>query len=186
MRSYFPLFAAALAISVPALAETVPVQAFRNLELRGGGDVVLVPGRTQRVTIVEGSRAVTRVRVDRAGKLWIDACNARCPRHYRLRIEVQTPRVPGVGISGGGSVRAVGGFASQGQIAVGVNGGGKVDLRAIEGRNVAVGINGGGQVLVRAGSTLAVGVNGGGEVRYLGNPRVTSAIDGGGSVRRIS
>ena len=187
MHPYVPMFVAALALSAPVLAtETVPVPAFRNLELRGGGDVVLLPGPAQRVTIVEGSSAFTRIRVDPHGKLWIDACNARCPQHYRLRVEVQSPRVPGLGVSGGGSIRAAGGFAVQDQIAVGVNGGGKVDVRGVEGRDVAVGLNGGGQVLVRARSTLAVGVNGGGEVRYLGHPKVTSAIDGGGTVRPIS
>ena len=167
MHPYVPMFVATLAISAPVLAtETVPVPAFRNLELRGGGDVVLLPGRAQRVTIVEGNSAFTRIRVDPHGKLWIDACNARCPQHYRLRVEVQSPRLPGLGVSGGGSIRAAGGFAVQDEIAVGVNGGG--------------------QVLVRARSTLAVGVSGGGEVRYLGHPKVTSAINGGGAVRPIS
>lgn len=187
MRSTFLLLAVALATSVPVMAtETIPVASFRNVELRGGGEVTLVPGPQQRVTILEGSSAYTRIRVDHSGKLWIDACNASCPRHYELRIEIQSPRVPGLGISGGGSIHAAGGFAPQDDIAVGINGGGKVDVRAVEGREVAVGVNGGGLALVRARSSLSVGVNGGGEVRYLGKPQVTSAIDGGGTVRPIS
>ena len=68
MHPYVPMFVAALALSAPVLAtETVPVPAFRNLELRGGGDVVLLPGPAQRVTIVEGSSAFTRIRVDPHG-----------------------------------------------------------------------------------------------------------------------
>jgi|SRR5437868_10020909 len=186
MRYIFSSLLLSFAASAPVLAtENVPLAGFNNIELRGGGEVTLVPGPAQRVTIVEGSTAFTRLQVDRGGKLRIDTCSARCPQHYRLRIEVETPRVPGVGIKGGGIIRAAGGFGEQHQIAAGVAGGGTIDLRSVQGAAVAVGINGGGQVVVRARSTLAVGVNGGGEVRYLGNPQVTSAINGGGTVRPI-
>ena len=187
MRYMLPSLLVALAASVPAVAaENVPVPQFRNVELNGGGEVILIPGTVQRVTIVEGSSAFTRMRVDNRGRLKIDACNERCPQHYNLRIEIQTPNIPGVGINGGGSIRSSGGFAEQPQIAAGVSGGGVIDLRSVRGANVAVGVNGGGKVLVNARETLAAGVNGGGSVRYLGNPQVTSAIDGGGTVRPIS
>ena len=187
MRSLFPMMILPLAASIPAIAaENVAVPAFNNIELRGGGEIMLVPGPAQRVTIVEGSTAFTRLRVDGTGKLRIDACNQRCPQHYRLRVEIQSPRVPGVGIQGGGSIHAASGFAAQDQVAAGVEGGGTIDLRAVAATNVAAGVNGGGRILVRARSTLAAGVNGGGEVRYLGNPSVTSAINGGGTVRPVS
>src|SRR5438132_12062416 len=99
MRSIAPLFALALAISAPALAtEVVPVAPFRSVELRGGGDVVVVPGPAQRVTILEGSTQFTRLRLESDGKLRIDACNESCPRTYRLRVEIQSPHVPPVGV----------------------------------------------------------------------------------------
>src|SRR5215213_2827078 len=102
MRSIIPWFAAPFVISAPALAvETVPVPVFNSVELRGSGDVVLVPGPVQRVTLLDGSSAYTRFHVDGTGKLRIDACNERCPQHYRLRIEIQAPHVPGVGVHGG-------------------------------------------------------------------------------------
>jgi hypothetical protein len=187
MRYMLPTLLLAFVASVPALAaETVPLRPFHNVELIGGGEVTLVPGPVQRVTILEGSTQFTRLRVDGNGKLKIDACGERCPPHYNLRIEIQAPGMPGVGVTGGGAIRAGSGFAEQSQIAAGVTGGGTIDLRAVRGANVAVGVNGGGRVLVNARASLAVGVNGGGEVRYLGNPQVTSAIDGGGTVRPLS
>lgn len=187
MRSTFAMLALSMTVSAPVLAtEVVPLAAFKNIELRGGGEVVLVPGPTQRLTLIEGSSAITQLRVDNRGRLTIDACNRRCPQHYRLRIEIQSPRLPGVGVTGGGAIRASSGFGPQDQVAAGVNGGGKIDLRAVEGNNVAAGVNGGGEILVRARNTLTVGVSGGGSVRFLGNPRVTSAVNGGGSVKPIS
>jgi hypothetical protein len=188
MRSIIPLFtlaAAAAAAAAPALAaEAVPVPAFRSMELRGGGEVTLRPGPAQRVTLVEGSSAFTKFRVDRNGRLRIDACNRQCPRRYRLRIEIQSPRVPDVGVMGGGAIRAATGFAPQSSVSAAVNGGGSIDLRAVSAVRVSAAVNGGGQISVRPRTHLSAAVNGGGEVRYWGNPQVSMAVHGGGLVRR--
>ena len=133
MRTIIPLFAFALAVSAPALAtEVVPVPSFRSVELRGGGNVVLVPGPAQRVTILEGSSRFTRLRVERDGQLTIDACNNRCPQLYHLRIEIQSPRVPDLAVSGGGAITVEGGFRPQSQLSAAIDGGGKIDGRAVE------------------------------------------------------
>lgn len=183
MRFFIPFLAIAVAVpgSAPA-AELVPVPAFRSIQLRGGGEVVVRPGNVQRVTLIDGSTRFTSFRVERGGRLRIDACNTRCPHRYRLRIEIESPRMPDVAISGGGMVRAAG-FAPQPQLSAAVHGGGQIDLRAVETGNVSAAVNGGGQILVRARRMLSAAVNGGGEVRYWGNPAVTTAIHGGGTVR---
>ena len=138
MRSTLPIFAAALVASMPAIgAETVAVGGFRSIQLRGGGVVNVVPGPVQRVTIVEGSSQFTGMRVERDGQLRIDTCNQRCPQTYRLRIEIQSPTVPNLGISGGGLITAAGGFRPQSQVSVAVNGGGKIDARSFEAGSVS-------------------------------------------------
>ena len=110
MRSTLPLFALAFAISAPALAaETIPVAQFRSVQLRGGGIVDVVPGPVERVTIVEGSSEFTRMHVDYDGKLVIDTCNERCPTMYRMRVVIQSPRVPDLAISGGGQINTASG-----------------------------------------------------------------------------
>ena len=185
MRSIIPLFALALGISVPAVAtEQIPVPAFRSIELHGGGEVTLVHAAVQRVTILAGSSAYTSFRVDRDGRLEIDACNERCPHNYDLRIRIESPGVPAVAIHGGGTIRAAGGFASERQLAAAVNGGGTIDLRAVDGISVAAAVNGGGDIFVHPRSTLSAAVNGGGDIHYLGNPQVSMAVRGGGDVRR--
>ena len=183
MRSTIPLFAYAFAASAPVIAaEIVPVAPFRSVELRGGGEVTLRAGPQQRVTIVEGSSAVSRIYVARDGELRIDACNDRCPRHYLLRVEIQAPRVPDVAIAGGGSIRAAEGFPSEGQVAAAVHGGGSIDLRSVAASEVTAAVNGGGLINVRPSARLTAAVNGGGSIRYWGNPSVTMAVHGGGSV----
>lgn len=184
VRSLIPLFVLPLLASVPALAsEVVPVPQFNAVELRGGGNVTVVPGPVERVIIVEGSSRFTRIYVDRQGALKIDACNRDCPRQYRLRVEIQSPRVPALAVDGGGAIAVAPGFAAERHLVVAVNGGGKIDTRSVDAADVTAAVNGGGELLVRARSSLTGAVRGGGTVRYWGNPAVTSAIDGGGSVR---
>ena len=174
-----------LVAAVPAVAaETVPVPSFRSIELRGGGEVTVRPGAEQRVIIVSGSSHVTSFRVNRNRELEIDACNNRCPQHYKLRIEIVTPSVPNAAVSGGGHIRFAPGFAPTGDLAIAVSGGGQIDARSVSVSNMSAAVNGGGRVLTGRSLHLSAAVNGGGEVRYAGAEHVSSAVRGGGAVRR--
>lgn len=183
MRSIAPLFVVAFVASAPALAaEPIPVPQFDSVELRGGGSVAVVPGPGERVTLVEGSTQFTRFHV-RGRQLVIDACDDRCPQHYRLRVQIESPRVPDLAVSGGGEIAVAPGFRPQHALNAAANGGGSIDARALEASDVAAAVNGGGELQVHAASTLSGAVSGGGLVRYWGNPRVTTAIQGGGDIR---
>jgi hypothetical protein len=185
MRSILPLFAFSFAATAPALAaEVVPVPAFRQIELSGGGEVLVRPAAVQRVTITSGDSRSTRVRVVRDGRLEIDVCEPSCPRNYRLQIVVDTPRIDAVAIKGGGTITAAPGFKAQRDLATAVLGGGRIDARSLGAVHVAAAVNGGGEILVSPQSSLAAAVRGGGQVRYSGNPQVSSAISGGGVIRR--
>lgn len=186
MRMFLPLTFAAL-LAAPSggrAAETVAVPAFRSIDLRGGGQVVVVPGAVQRVTLIEGNTRLTRLSVDRRGRLTIEGCRNNCPRTYKLRIQIQSPSMPDAAISGGGSVRAGTGFRAQDKISAAIHGGGKIDLRAFEARSASVAISGGGEILVRARSSLSAAITGGGAIRYWGNPQISSVVRGGGWVSR--
>lgn len=180
------LFAAAA--PQPVTAQTVvPLPAFDQIELRGGGEVVVRHGPVQRVTLVEGSPEISRIEVVRRRgedeRLLISPCERRCPRRYRLRVEIVTPRLDAVSITGGGSITAQP-FPAQRSVAAAVHGGGSLDLRAVPARSVAASVSGGGSLLVRPQASLAASINGGGHIRYWGNPQRTVSINGGGSITR--
>ena len=176
---------AALVGAAPAEAQTpVAVGEFDSIELQGGGRVIVRHGPTQSVTLVRGNTDMTGLRVRSDGKLEIDACMRSC-RNYDLLVEIVTPELKAVGVSGGGSVRAEGGFPGRDSLALGISGGGQIDMRGLPADIVAAGIDGGGTILTHARERLAAGINGGGDIRYLGSPAVTSGIDGGGTVSRI-
>jgi hypothetical protein len=176
--------AAAAAAAVPATAQTpVPVAPFTSVELRGGGSVTVRHGPRQSVTLVRGTTEMTRFTVGNDGKLRIDACVRSC-RNYDLRVEIVTPRIDGLAIAGGGTLRTEGDFPSQRSLAAAVNGGGVLDSRSVAARDVAASVNGGGAIRTRATGTLAASVNGGGAISYWGEPTVTQAVRGGGAVTR--
>lgn len=185
MRSTLPLFILAFTISAPAFGtEPVQVPSFRSVQVRGGGDVMIVPGPVQRVTVLHGSTRFTTFRVRRDRQLQIDACNGQCPRNYNLRIRIESPRVPDVAITGGGTIIASAGFAPQPHIAAAVTAGGTIDLRAIEAHDVSAAVNAGGDIYVRPRATLTAAVKAGGDIHYAGHPQVFTAISDGGNVSR--
>jgi hypothetical protein len=178
----------AAAAPQPATAQTlVPVPAFDQIELRGGGEVIVRHGPVQRVTLIEGDPRISLIEVERRGgdndRLRISPCEQRCPQRYRLKVEIVTPRLPAVSITGGGSIVAHR-FPAQRNVAAAVTGGGSLDLRAVPARAVAAAVTGGGNLLVSPQASLVAAVRGGGRIRYWGNPSVTQAVHGGGVVTR--
>ena len=176
---------AALLAAAPAAARTpVAVPAFDSISLEAGGRVTVRHGAQQSVTLVRGDLDMTRFTVDQDGKLEILACLRSCPG-YRLEVEIVTPELAGVRVEGGGEIRAEGAFPTRDVLALGIRGGGEIDMLAIEADTVAAGVQGGGTILAHARDRLTAGVDGGGAIRYRGDPRVTSGINGGGVVARI-
>lgn len=191
MKAFISLAAPVmLVVAVPQSADAqtvVPVPAFDQIELRGGGSVVVRHGPVQRVTLLEGSPEISRIEVVRRrgdnDKLLISPCEGQCPRRYRMRVEIVTPRLPAVSITGGGTITAQP-FPAQRNLAAAVQGGGSIDLRAVPARSVAASVTGGGNLMVRPQASLAAAVRGGGSIRYWGNPSVTQAVQGGGAVTK--
>ena len=101
---------ATLCAAVPGGARTpVSVAAFDSINLEGGGHVLVRHGPRQSVTLVNGNLETTRFSVRSDGTLEIRACVRSC-RNYRLEVEIVTPELEGVGVEGGGEIRAEGAF----------------------------------------------------------------------------
>jgi len=187
MKSILLLAAATSLIATAALAgETVTVGPFRSIELRGGGQVVVHHGDTQRVTLVAGSTQYTSFTIEDGQTLVIDACDHSCPNgNYDLRIDIATPDIKGVAVNGGGDIRGSADLSAQ-RLGTAVNGGGNIDMRDVHADTVNAAVNGGGKIKVYAASNLHAAVSGGGLIQYWGNPHVSSAVSGGGDVRQGS
>jgi hypothetical protein len=184
MRTLSVIALAAL-VAGPALAtEAVSVGHFSQVQLRGGGHVVLRHGATQSVTLLKGSSKFTAFNIRHGRELVIDACNDSCPHAYDLEIEIVSPDLDGVAIEGGGEIVAQGNFPGQDRLALAVNGGGDIDMRPISATAVDAAVNGGGDIQLTATKQLNAAVSGGGDITYRGNPQVSEAVQGGGDVSR--
>jgi hypothetical protein len=187
LRRFLPVAAAlaGLVSTLPrqVLAETVvPVAAFRSVTLRGGGHVILRHAPKHRVTILEGSTSHTSAAIADGDRLVIDRCQTKCPRGYKMTVEVLTPDIADVRVNDGGVIQTIGSFPDRGALRVMVDSGGLIDLRSMTIDSVAAAIRQGGRIFVDPGKSLVARIEQGGAVTYWGDPRVNSSIDHGGVV----
>lgn len=176
----------ALLLAVPDLcrAQTViPVAAFRSVSLQNGGEVILRHGSRQQVTVVQGTADCVEATIEDGDRLVIDHRHG-CTEGHRITVEIVTPEVDGLAVMNGGTIRTSGDFPRQTDIAVAVEDGGTVDLRAMVVDRVTAAVHDGGRIMTRAEDALTAQVAHGGAVTYWGSPRVTSAVDGGGVIAR--
>lgn len=175
----------ALLVSFSAAADAfVPVGPFRSIELSHGGMVTVRYGGAQHVSIVEGDARCTRVRVE-GDRLVIDRTDGKCPRGYRMAIDVVTPRLDAVSVSEGGTVQLVGSFPSQRSINAAVEQGGTIDIRAIEADSVKASVFSGGGIFTTVRRDLSAAIASGGAVTYWGDAGdVRKSVRDGGSVKR--
>jgi Putative auto-transporter adhesin, head GIN domain len=173
---------AALLVSGASAQTAVPVGHFNNVELKGGGHVTFHYGAQQRVVLTTGSTQYTKFEMD-GNKLVINTCGAdNCPMIYDLDVDITTPGLHGLAVSGGGHIEVAPGFPVQDDIDVAVQGGGRIDTRSMTATSADAAVDGGGQIHIRVARGLDAAVNGGGQILYTGSPAVTSAINGGGQV----
>ena len=199
MRLIPHLIIAAAALASPVMAaQTVAVPKFKAIELRGGGKLVLRHGPQQRVTLVSGStnytslevsgpstRRVGNVTINNSGEsLVITACRAQCPRGYSPTVEVVSPDISAIAVSGGGNVEARGSFPRQSSLGISASGGAVMDVRSMAADSVGASASGGGVIRTRPMRNLGDSASGGGQIIYWGDPSVGISTSGGGSVRR--
>lgn len=176
------LFATA---AMPAGAATdLSLPRFEAVSLKGGGNVVLRHGPQQRVRILSGDATVSSFEVKNRSSLEIEACEDRCPRDYKLEVEITAPEIDAIAVSGGGHIGMARGFPAKSSIALAVTGGGSIDTRPVEVRQVAAAVEGGGSIRTWASKSLAASIRGGGNISYRGDPTLATSVRGGGAVTR--
>jgi hypothetical protein len=166
-----------------ALALLAAQAPYSEIALSGGGEVVVRHGPAPAIVFRRGDARNTRIAVA-GGRLGIDNCPRRCPRGYRLVLEVTTPSLAALSVTDGGLIRALNGFPGRAAIAATVHSGGGIDLRALAVRDVSASVMQGGIVLARPSRRLDARIAQGGRIAYWGNPSVRSVVRQGGSVGR--
>jgi hypothetical protein len=185
MFETFRSIAAGIFLLAPLpFATEAQVERFSSIELPKGGHVILRPSGTQRVTLVRGSLDYTRLSVNDRGALVVDRCYRKCPRGYRLELEILSPNVSRISLANGGSVETRGAFARQRDLTIAVAHGGTIDVRSIAAQRVIATVEQGGRILTVPQTSLVASVSHGGVVTFWGDGQVTSSIERGGVVHK--
>lgn len=179
-----PLVAAALAAPAASQPGTaVPLGQFRAVEVDGGGHVTVCHGDARSLVVREGSLDISRVELV-GERLVIEGCPGRCPRGYRLELELTTPDLISLAVQNGGVLQTSGAFPAQPSVAAAVANGGILDIRSLPAARVAAAVAQGGRIFTRPSDTLTASVVNGGIVTYWGEARVQRSILHGGVVTR--
>lgn len=185
MNGTFGFLIASIVLLTPSPTQrTGGIEPFSSIELPGGGHVALRPAATHSVTLVRGSPDYTRVSVADGGRLVIDKCFRKCPRGYRLEVEISAPTVSSISLANGGRIQSLGNFPGQGELVLAVAHGGTVDARSMPAQRVIASVNQGGRILTVPRVSLDASVTQGGAITYWGDAQVTSSIRHGGVVTR--
>ena len=185
-----PLTCLALFLAtVSAVASPLPLQpgtplaaSFSSVELRNGGEVNLIHGLPQRVTLLEGDPDESSITIRDDGRLVIDRCPRRCPRRHDFVVEIVAPALAAIAVSEGGTIQSDGDFPRQPQIEAAVSQGGTIDIRSMAVANIAASVYSGGRIFVKPAVALSANVEQGGNVTYWGDAVVKSSIRHGGVV----
>jgi hypothetical protein len=185
MHEAFRLLVVGIFLLAPLPVQTpLHVGPFNSIELPHGGHVVLQRAPTQRVSLVRGSLDYTRLTATDGGRLIIDKCFRKCPRGYRLELEILAPNVTGLSLANGGSIQSRGSFPRQSALAVAVSHGGTIDVRSMVASRVTASVNHGGRILTVPQASMSARVTQGGVITYWGDGQVRSSIEHGGVVQR--
>jgi hypothetical protein len=183
--SMAPSFAEQGVASAPLPMQTaLQLAPFNSIEVLDGGHVVLRPAATQRVTLLRGSLDYTRLAVVDGGRLVIDKCNRKCPRGYKLEVEIFAPSFVRISAANGGRVQSLGDFPRQSQLAVAVAHGGAIDVRSMIVDRVTASVDQGGGIFTVPRAWLFARVTQGGVITYWGDPQVRSSVGHPGAVNK--
>jgi len=172
------------AVATPAAMQRgIPLTAaFNSVELRNGGNVSLVHGESQSVTLLKGDPEQASISIRDDGRLVIDRCPTQCPRNHDFEVEVVTPALGAIAVAEGGTIQARGEFPPQSKIVVAVSQGGRIDIRSIPVANVTASVYSGGGIFTKPGTALRAKVEQGGNITYWGDAVVESSVLYGGVV----
>ncbi len=166
-----------------ALQPGIPLTAsFNAVELRNGGNVLLVHGPAPSVTLRRGDPRETGIVIREDGRLVIDRCTPECSDRHDLEIEIVTPGLAAIAVAEGGTIQSRGDFPEQPEIAATVAQGGTIDIRSMTVAGITASVASGGRIYAKPLTTLSATVEHGGAITWWGNAKVQSSIRDGGVV----
>ena len=184
--------------SGPIVSQTIDLSSFTAVNFQAAGEVLVVPGSTQRVVVRGQQNIIDRLNRDVVNGVWDIGFTECVDNVSELRVDITLPELDGVELSGAGTVEAetqadtidttlsgagtvtVSG-SSRTQNAL-LEGSGTIEAFALSTEETSVVLAGQGNVSVSATDSLDVELSGAGSVFYKGEPDLNVHITGIGTV----
>lgn len=186
----------------PPVSQQRGVDAFHSIDLRGAGELDVLVGPRQSVTLDAPRELLAHVKTTVSnGELVIEQEGGWMQlRDASLKLRITLPKLNSLSVNGAGHVSAsglaggattmvlsgAGDLEASGTVdtlTVRINGAGNADLSHLAADSASVAVNGAGNLTVQATRQLDARLNGVGSIRYLGQPaQLSTEINGVGSI----
>ena len=186
----------------PTTTDYRDVAAFTRIKAEDQVDVRLRGGEARRLDVRAGEKVIDDVRTEvRDGTLYV-SYDGPSIRNGRLLVEVATPTLEAIGITGSADVLAdgldggaldvrvsgAGDVTAHGRVdrlTLDVSGSGDADLADVVAREARVDLSAAGDADVSAAARLDADVSGAGDLAYRGDPAVSQRVTGSGDVEHV-
>lgn len=183
--------------------DTRELEPFSFVQLRGSGEIEIVPGDTPKIVLTFDNNLLTNIATQIEGPMLIISPITGMSSRHVMKARITSPALEGIAIDGGGSMKC-GPFAATNfvirvtgrgvikpsgtadRLEIKINGSGEIDATGLHAKDANLTIVGSGNIKVHATNRLSVKIVGNGNVRHAGSPKdVSQTIHGSGSIKPL-
>ena len=165
--------------------QEISVERFTGISLDFSGDIILVQGSGQKVTVEAQQNIIDNIKTEVKDGVWHVRYEKNVRKAKPVKIQIMVPELDYVAVSGSGDIQTDGHFAKQEDLKLRVSGSGDIKM-SVDARTVESSISGSGSVtLAGSGNSNEIHISGSGDV-YAADFRVTDcsiSISGSGDAR---
>jgi hypothetical protein len=127
--------------------KTLSVSTFTGIDFAIAGDVIISQGNTREVSVTGDANVIGNIDTDVSGGLWDIDFGRDCFDHYELTVNITTPDIEEVILSGAGNI-TLNNFTDQGALSLDISGSGKIYLDEFDGcEDLSIDISGSGSIV---------------------------------------
>ena len=159
--------------------KVLSVPSFNGIDFQIAGDVVITQGSKQEVSVTGNANVIRNIKTRVSDGVWDINFGKKCFDHYELIVNITTPDIEKVFLSGTGVI-TINNFSDQSDLNLIVSGSGRINIGAFSGcENLSINISGHGDILADSEFTslknLDIVISGSGD--YKGFPISTDECD---------
>ncbi|MEP6647312.1 MAG: head GIN domain-containing protein [Saprospiraceae bacterium] len=149
------------------VSEDISLESLKGVNLGFDGDVVLIPGSSQKITLSGQKNVIDNIKREVKNGTWNIVYDKEVRNAKEVAVYVTLPTLEKIGLSGSGSIRTEGKFSSLNDLELQLSGSGDMSLE-YDAHKTEVSVSGSGEINLMGSSTsLAIAISGSGNVNAV-------------------